>query len=87
MTRCRDQDAGDDGWEDNETGYGDDPDEEPTVPCPYCKQEILKHAPPCPYCERHVSKEGHSGPRMPLWGTVTAFTCLAVALWWVLISF
>jgi hypothetical protein len=37
--------------------HEDDDDGEPTVPCPYCKHEILETAQYCPRCENYISRE------------------------------
>ena len=81
MNAYRDED---DEWEDEDTDAdtGADSDEEPTVPCPYCRREILEDSPRCPYCERFISAEDHAGPRKPLWIIATALVCLGIALWW-----
>lgn len=73
----------DEDWEDDETDdHGpDDADEEPTVPCPSCRREILEDSPHCPYCERFVSAEDHAAPRKPLWVILTALVCLGIAIW------
>ena len=65
----------------------DDADDEPTVPCPYCRREILEDSPRCPYCERYISDEDHAGPSKPVWVIVTALICLGIAIWWVLGAF
>lgn len=71
-------------WEDEEVDLGDDSDEEPTVPCPYCRRDILEDSPRCPYCGRFISEEDHAGSTKPLWVIVTALACLGAALWWIL---
>ncbi len=81
MTPYRDQDDDEDEWED--TVYiGADWDEEPTVPCPYCRQEILEDVPQCPNCKRYISEEDHPNRRQPVWIIVTAVVCLGMAIWW-----
>jgi hypothetical protein len=82
-----DDDPEDEDWNDDEDGIGDDQDDEPTVPCPYCRREILEDSPRCPYCERYISEEDHGGSRKPLWIIATALICLGIAIWWVLMSF
>lgn len=65
----------------------DDDDAEPTVPCPYCRREILEDTPRCPYCERYISTEDGAGSALssrPTWVIVTALVCLAMALAWAL---
>jgi predicted amidophosphoribosyltransferase len=43
-------------------------DEIPTVPCPYCKAEILEDAERCPRCENYLSAEdAPAGSSKPLW--------------------
>ena len=78
----------DDEWDpEDDANLADDSEDEPTVPCPYCRREILEDVPQCPYCERSISEEDHAGPRKPLWIIATALVCLAAALWWVLMAF
>jgi hypothetical protein len=85
MTAYRDQD--DDDW-DTEDDHGDDSDDgEPTVPCPYCRHEILEDSPYCPSCDRYLSADDHAASRKPVWIMATALICLGVAIWWVLAAF
>jgi hypothetical protein len=84
MTAYRDE-ADNEDWEDDVYigDLSDDSDDgQPTVPCPYCKAEILEDSPRCPYCERYISEEDHARPTKPLWVVVTALACLAAAIWW-----
>lgn len=74
----------DENWDDEEADLGDESDEEPTVPCPFCRRDILEDSPRCPYCERYISEEDHAGSQKSLWVIVTALACLAAALWWTL---
>lgn len=86
MNAYRADDEADDAWDDDETAYGDDSDhsdDEPTVPCPYCRRDILEDSPRCPYCERYISEEDHAAPRKPLWIIATALICLGIAMYWV----
>ena len=79
----RDQDEDEDEDEDAEDGdaFNDD-DDEPTVPCPFCRQEILEDTPRCPHCERYLSTEDYARAGKPVWVIVAAVLCLAVAVWW-----
>jgi hypothetical protein len=75
-------------WDDDEADDGyDSDDDEPTVPCPSCRREILEDVPQCPYCERYISAEDHARPSKPLWVIVTAVVCLAIAIWWLFVAF
>ena len=78
MNAYRDEDED---WDDEEADLGDGFDEEPTVPCPACRRDILEDSPQCPYCERYISEEDHSRPKKPLWLIATAVVCLAIAVW------
>ena len=55
----RDDDGEDEG------GYRED--EIPTVPCPYCKADILEDAERCPRCENYISAEDAPQASRPLW--------------------
>ncbi len=81
MTPYQDDDIDDDSWDDD-ADEGDDSDDEPTVPCPYCGQQMHEDSPRCPSCERYISAEDSSTPRKPLWVIATALICLAIAFWW-----
>ena len=82
MMAYRDDDE-DDAWDDDEADSSDDSDDEPTIPCPYCRQEMLEDSPRCPSCHRFISAEDHAQLRQPAWVLVTAVACLAMAIWWV----
>jgi hypothetical protein len=79
----QDQDEDDEDWDEDEGDPGDDPDDEPTVPCPYCRREILEDSPRCPHCERYISAEDLAGSQKPPWVIVTALACLGIAIWWI----
>jgi len=85
MTTSRDDDDDepeDDVWDDDAADIGDDAEDEPTVPCPSCRREILEDSPRCPYCEQYISEEDHPSRRQPVWIIVTALICLGIAIWW-----
>jgi hypothetical protein len=85
MNAHRDADGDEDDWDDEAEDADDSEDsgDEPTVPCPYCRREILEDSPHCPYCERYISAEDHTASRQPPWIIATALICLGVAIWWV----
>jgi uncharacterized paraquat-inducible protein A len=83
MSRFEDADDEDD-WDDA-SADGDDSGDEPTLPCPYCGEEMLEDSPRCPSCGQYISAEDQPSPRRPLWVIATALLCLAIALWWVFV--
>ena len=85
MTPYRDEDDWDE--DDADLGADQDSDDEPTVPCPYCRREILEDSPRCPSCERYISAADHAARRKLLWVTATALICLGVAIWWLCNAF
>lgn len=77
------RDDEDDDWDD-EAEFGEDSADEPTVPCPYCRREMLEDTPQCPSCKRFISDEDRAASRQPAWVIITALACLAMAIWWAL---
>lgn len=69
----------DEGSDDHDAEGSDD---ELTVPCPYCRREIVEDSPRCPYCEQYISEEDRPTRKQPLWVIVTAVICLGFAIWW-----
>ena len=85
--RAREDDPDD--WDEDEDElpegvYYDD--EVPTVPCPYCREEISDEVQWCPRCENYLSREDappSGSKRSPFW-IVAMILALGAALWWVL---
>jgi hypothetical protein len=63
-----------DGWDD---------DEEPTIPCPYCKRQIHEDSQRCPYCENCISEADTPVSRKPWWIIVGTLLCLFVLYRWI----
>ena len=80
-------DDADDDDSDAEWEGDDDSGDEPTVPCPYCRRELLEDSPWCPTCDRYITDEEFRRAGRPVWVVVTAIVCLAIALWWAFVSF
>jgi hypothetical protein len=80
-----DWDDNDEDWEDTEDGVEEAPDDddEPTVPCPFCKREIYEDSLRCPYCEQYISDEDAPPSRKPLWIIVGALLCLYAVYRWI----
>jgi hypothetical protein len=83
MTRHHDANdyEDEDEWDDD-GGDDRDSDDEPTVPCPYCRREIFEDSPFCTFCERYISSVDQPGLGKPLWVVATALLCLGIAVWW-----
>jgi hypothetical protein len=76
--RIVDEDAWDD---DEESGAGDD--EEPTVPCPYCKRQIHEDSPRCPYCGNYISEDDTASSPKPWWIIVGVLLVLYIVYRWI----
>jgi hypothetical protein len=78
-------------WDDedqDEAGRDEGPDaeedeEEPTVPCPYCRREVHEDAVRCPHCEHYLSAEDAPPVRKAGWLIAGAVLCLLIVLLWV----
>jgi hypothetical protein len=60
----------------------EDDDEEPTLPCPYCRREILEDAERCPYCGSYISREDAPAHK-PWWLILGVGACLYVVYRWI----
>jgi hypothetical protein len=67
--------ADDDDW--------DDEDEDSTVPCPYCRQEIHEDSPRCPHCGNYISEEDAVPAHKPWWIIVGVLLCLYAVWRWI----
>ncbi len=77
-----DRDWDDDAVDDVE-GDGDDGDEdEPTIPCPYCRREIHEESERCPHCGHYISRED-APARKPWWLVLGVGVCLYVVYRWI----
>ncbi|MCX7403895.1 MAG: zinc ribbon domain-containing protein [Planctomycetia bacterium] len=76
----QDDSSDDDSEHDLEEGF--DSDEEPTIPCPWCRRDILEDCDRCPHCEQYLSSEDAPLPRKPLWVTAGALLCLYAVYRW-----
>uniref|UniRef100_A0A7C2JWT0 Zinc ribbon domain-containing protein n=1 Tax=Schlesneria paludicola TaxID=360056 RepID=A0A7C2JWT0_9PLAN len=72
-------------WSDNDELSDDDWDDDEddlTVPCPYCGEELLEDSPRCPACGGYTSEEDRPPERKPSWIVVGIVICLVIALAW-----
>jgi hypothetical protein len=61
----------------------DEDDDEPTVPCPYCRREILEDSVRCPHCEQYLSAEDEPPARKPWWLVLGVLLCLYLVYRWI----
>jgi hypothetical protein len=64
-------------------GVENDDDDEPTIPCPYCHEEMFEDSPRCPHCGRYISEEDAPPGRKPLWIILGVVLCLIVIAIWI----
>lgn len=62
----------------------DDEDDEPTIACPYCNEQIHEDSQRCPHCENYISEEDAPPARKPTWIVVGLVICLIIAVMWAL---
>ena len=87
MSRHPEDDAWDDAeWEADDGEDCGDEDDEPTIPCPYCRREIHEDSVRCPYCEHYLSAEDAPPGRKPWWVILGVLACLAAIATWIIIS-
>jgi hypothetical protein len=78
-----------DGWDDDlesdddEIDVPDEEDDEPTIPCPYCHEEIHEDSQRCPHCEHYISREDSLPSRKPWWIILGTLACLYVVYRWI----
>jgi hypothetical protein len=58
-------------------------DDMATVPCPYCRREILEDAERCPYCENYISAEDAPPQQRSLFMVIVMILALLAAAFWV----
>jgi hypothetical protein len=87
MAMARQFDDGEEYWD--EVNYSDDDDgwnqddDEPTMPCPYCREEIYDDSPRCPHCGKYISEEGAPVQRKPWWIILGVLLCIIVIAMWI----
>jgi hypothetical protein len=79
--RARTEDEWDDDEEEFDSG---EEDEESTVPCPYCRRQILEDTPRCPYCENYISEDDTPPAVKPRWIIVGFLACMLVVILWLM---
>ena len=73
----------DDEW-DESSPVEDVDDDEPTIPCPYCRHEIHEDSERCPYCEQYLSREEAPPGAKPWWLIAGVVLSLLVVCLWII---
>ena len=74
-------------WEGNDEDFADDGeedgDDDVTISCPRCGEEIHEDAQRCPYCENYLSEEDAVPGRKPWWIILGTLACLYAIYRWI----
>jgi hypothetical protein len=62
--------------------YPEEDEDEPTIPCPHCREEIHEDSQRCPACGKYISREDAPPERKPWWIILGVAACLYVVLKW-----
>jgi hypothetical protein len=76
----------DEGWEEDDSesdDWNDGEEEEPTIPCPYCRREIHEDSVRCPLCGQYLSDEDLPASRKPWWIILGVVLCILVIWFWI----
>lgn len=60
-------------------------DDEPTISCPYCGEDVHEDSPRCPHCENYLSHEDAPPTPKPWWFLLGAGLGLLVFLRWLFV--
>ncbi|HZU35188.1 MAG TPA: DUF2116 family Zn-ribbon domain-containing protein [Gemmataceae bacterium] len=58
-------------------------EDEPTIPCPYCRRPIHEDSVRCPHCERYISEEDRRPARKAWWIVLGVLLALYAVYRWV----
>ena len=72
-----------DEWDGDESDNEVNGDDEPTIPCPYCRREMFEDSARCPHCGQYISAEDSPPGRKPWWIIVGVLLCLAAIWVWI----
>ncbi len=71
--------------EDDYAGFNTAPDDDdPTVACPHCGEEVYDDAEQCPACGRYLSREDAPAAARPWWIVIGVAVCLVIVVAWAL---
>lgn len=58
-------------------------DDDVTIPCPHCGNDVYDDAEQCPHCGNYLSQEDKPAEPKPLWIIVGGLICVALVILWV----
>lgn len=61
-------------------------DDDATIPCPKCGEDVYDDAEQCPACGRYLSEEDALAAGRPWWIIIGVAICLLVVIAWALSS-
>jgi hypothetical protein len=68
---------------DDEDGWNED--DEATMPCPYCREEMYDDSPSCPHCGKYISEEDATAQQKPWWIVLGVLLCIIVIAMWIIL--
>jgi ferredoxin-thioredoxin reductase catalytic subunit len=57
-------------------------DDDSTIPCPYCSEDMFDDSPRCPHCGQYITGEDAPAKRPPWWIIIGAILCLLATIVW-----
>jgi endogenous inhibitor of DNA gyrase (YacG/DUF329 family) len=75
----------DDEPDDDYTGFNTAPeDQDATIPCPHCGEDVHDDAEQCPACGQFLSQEDAPAVSRPWWILVGVAICILIVIAWAL---
>jgi hypothetical protein len=59
-------------------------DDDPTMPCPHCGEDVYDDAEQCPACGQYLTREGAPAATRPWWILIGVAVCLVIVILWML---
>ena len=69
----------------NYAGFNTAPDDQDsTIPCPHCGEDVYDDAEQCPHCGQYLSEETAPRSARPWWILVGVAICIVIVVAWAL---
>jgi hypothetical protein len=59
-------------------------DDDTTMPCPHCGEDVYDDAEQCPSCGQYLSREDAPATVRPWWIVIGVAVCLVIVVLWAL---